>query len=88
MEIIDKRSNARNRVYEILDVFEKGLKIENGWMDDISSSYIGVMQLQAESRAESDAIINGAYALIANRLGDDKGLRNHRILFRRAVRWL
>jgi len=88
MAIESKQDTARNRVDDVIHAFISGLKLEDGKIDANSLSFLGVMGLNAESFAEQEAIFNGCYMHVAERLGHEEAYRKHRTRYRRAARWL
>lgn len=88
MAIESKQGTARKRVNDVIHAFISGLKLEDGKIDANSLSFLGVMELQAQSLAESEAMVNGCYMYVAEQLGHEEAYRKHRTRYRRASRWL
>lgn len=88
MPIKSRQDASIKRVDDVINAFKSGLKLDNGEIDRNSLSFIGAMQLQAQSKAESEAIVHGCYVYVAKRLGHEEAYRKHKTRYRRARRWL
>ena len=88
MQLQSKNKETIKRVNECLLAFRSGLDVSDGAIDDLSLSFLGAMETQAESEAERQALVNGAYVIAAYELDDIQALKYHHIKFRQAKRWL